>query len=420
MSDIIIMPDIVPKERIMKKIASIALGAAFLCGMSGVANTMRRVDAENGVCVCSYGDEIVECASEKGLQTRAKSAYLMDFGTQTAIYAQNEREHLPIASMCKIMTLLLSFEALEEGILNMEEEVSVSERAASMGGSQVFLEANAKYPVRELIKSIVVCSANDSCVAMAEKIAGSEELFVERMNEKAKELGATDTLFSNCTGLPKDPQYSCAKDVAIMLKSLLKHEQYFDFGRVWMDKFMHPKGRFTEISNTNKLVRFYEGCDGGKTGFTNEAGFCLAATAKRGDMRIISVVIGEETSANRFEDVRTMFDYAFANYTVATIVDASKPLVGLAAVNGGKADEVSIYAERCAYAFTKKGEKPNITIDKRLNKLKAPILKGEAIGELVVYQDGVERERMRLLAGEDVKSATIMDRLKKIAKNWNG
>jgi D-alanyl-D-alanine carboxypeptidase (penicillin-binding protein 5/6) len=318
------------------------------------------------------------------------------------------------------MTLLLSFEALDKGILDIDEEVCVSERAASMGGSQVFLEANAKYPVKELIKSIVVCSANDSCVAMAEKIAGSEELFVERMNEKAKELGATDTLFSNCTGLPKDPQYSCAKDVAIMLKALLKHEQYYDFGKVWMDKFAHPKGRYTEISTTNKLVRFYEGCDGGKTGFTSEAGFCLAATAKRGNMRIISVVIGEETSANRFEDVRMMFDYAFANYTVSTIVDASEPLRELASVNGGKSDEVSVYAERCAYAFTRKGEKVDITIDKRLNKLKAPIQKGEPVGELVVYQDGVERERMCLVAGEDVKSASVMDRLKKIAKKWNG
>lgn len=420
MPDIIIMPDIVLKEGIMKKIAGIALGAAFLCGISSAASVITKINAENSVYASAYAGEITECISETDLHTRAKSAYLMDFGTQTAIYSQNEREHLPIASMCKIMTLLLSFEAIDKGALDINEEICVSERAASMGGSQVFLEANAKYPVKELIKSIVVCSANDSCVALAEKIAGSEEIFVNRMNEKAKELGANDTLFSNCTGLPRDPQYSCAKDVAVMLKELLNHELYFDFGKVWMDKFMHPKGRYTEISNTNKLVRFYDGCDGGKTGFTNEAGFCLAATAKRGDMRIISVVIGEETSANRFEDVRTMFDYAFANYTVSTIVDENTPLEEFARVNGGKEEEVSVYPAKSAYAFTKKGEKANITLDKRLDKVKAPIQKGAKIGELVVYKDGVEVEKINLLAGQDVKAASILDRLKKIARKWNG
>ena len=420
MSRIIPMCGIVPKENEMKKIAGIALGAAFLCGISGATGTITVAKADDCVYTSTFVEEKVNCVSAQGLQTRAKSAYLMDFDTKTPIYAQKERERLPIASMCKIMTLLLSFEAIDNGALDLKEEVFVSERAASMGGSQVFLEANAKYPVSELIKSIVVCSANDSCVAMAEKIAGSEELFVERMNEKAKQLGATDTLFANCTGLPKDPQYSSAKDVALMLEALLNHKEYFDFGKVWMDKFMHSKGRYTEISNTNKLVRFYDGCDGGKTGFTNEAGFCLAATAKRGDMRIISVVIGEETSANRFEDVKTMFDYAFANYTRSTIVDASQSLSQTALVSGGKVEEVSVYPERSAYAFMRKGDKANITIDKRLNSVKAPVEKGEKVGELVIYQDGVEKERMDLLAGEEVKAATVMDRLKKIARKWNG
>ena len=407
----------------MKKIAGIALSAAFLCGIGGMSNVIGKVQAENCICASTYtekAEKIAECTAEKGLQVRAKSAYLMDFGTKTEIFSHKERERLPIASMCKIMTLILSFEALDKGILDINEEICVSERAASMGGSQVFLEANAKYPVKELIKSIVVCSANDSCVAMAEKIAGSEEIFVDRMNAKAKEIGATDTLFSNCTGLPKDPQYSCAKDVALMLKELLNHEEYFEFGKVWMDKFAHPKGRYTEISNTNKLVRFYDGCDGGKTGFTNEAGFCLAATAKRNNMRIISVVIGEETSANRFDDVRTMFDYAFANYTMSTVVDSSAPLSEPAKVNGGKTEEVSVYPKRNAYVFTRKGEKSNITIDKHFNKLKAPLKKGDEVGEMVVYKDGIERERIPLVAGEEVKVASVMDRLKKIARKWNG
>ena len=335
------------------------------------------------------------------------------------MFSQNEKEHLPIASMCKIMTLLLAFDAIETGALDINEEIMVSERAASMGGSQVFLEANAKYPVKELIKSIVVCSANDSCVAMAERIAGGESIFVERMNAKAKEIGANDTLFANCTGLPKEPQYSCAKDAAIMLKNLLSHEEYFEYGKVWMDKFMHPKGRYTEITNTNKLVRFYDGCDGGKTGFTNEAGFCLAATAKRDNLRVISVVIGEQNSANRFEDTRAMFDYAFANYTVTPVVEAGSILEKKAVVSGGKEKSVTVTPSRTASVFLRRGEKSGVTMEVNLNKLKAPVDKGENAGELVLFKDGVEIDRVALIACEKVEKATFLDRLKDIARNWN-
>jgi D-alanyl-D-alanine carboxypeptidase (penicillin-binding protein 5/6) len=293
----------------MKRITGIMI-SALLCG-AFCGNMLHGSPTERTtVYATSVGTNTKDI---KGLDLHAKSAYLCDYATGTEIYALNETARLPIASMCKIMTLTLCFDAINEGVMTMDEEITVSERAASMGGSQVFLEANAKYPVRELMKSIVVCSANDSCVALAEKIAGNETAFTDKMNEKVRSLGLSNTLFANCTGLPRDPQYSCAKDVAVMLKALLANEEYYEFGRVWLDKFQHPQGRYTEITNTNKLVRFYDGCDGGKTGFTNQAGFCLAATAKRNDMRIISVVIGEENSANRFDDVRSMFDYAFAN-----------------------------------------------------------------------------------------------------------
>ena len=401
----------------MKKKAialGIVLGGILCLGNMTKSLTNKEVQAISNVSVCA-----VETAASVDLGVQAKSAYLMDYGTQTPIYVKNETKRLPIASMCKIMTLLLSFEAIEAGNLDINEQIMVSERAASMGGSQVFLEANAKYPVSELMKSIVVCSANDSCVAMAERIAGDERIFVEKMNAKAKELGANDTLFANCTGLPKEPQYSCAKDVAVMLQALLKHEKYYEYGKVWMDKFAHPKGRYTEITNTNKLVRFYDGCDGGKTGFTNEAGFCLAATAKRNDMRIISVVIGEENSQTRFNDVRTMFDYAFANYTVAPIVQQGGVWDEQVCVDGGKTKLLSVYPERSAYAFMRRGERPNITIDTQLDSVKAPVEKGEAVGELIVYQDGVELERIKLLAMDDVAKASLFDRFKEIAREWN-
>jgi D-alanyl-D-alanine carboxypeptidase (penicillin-binding protein 5/6) len=325
------------------------------------------------------------------------------------MYSHNELQRLPIASMCKIMTLLLSFDAIKEGHIDINEEICVSERAASMGGSQVFLEANAKYPVKELIKSIVVCSANDSCVAMAERICGSESLFVEKMNEKAVKIGADNTLFANCTGLPKEPQYSCAKDVAIMLKNLLQHEEYYEYGKVWMDKFSHPEGRYTEISNTNKLVRFYDGCDGGKTGFTNEAGFCLAATAKRDDTRVISVVIGEENSTNRFEDVKTMFNYAFANYKNTLIAEKEVPLTDTVEVNGGKEKTVSIAPARTAYVLEKRGEKGDITTCVHCNPIKAPIERGATVGEMIVFKNGVEIDRVPLIACETVEKANWFD-----------
>ncbi len=401
----------------MKKVVGLLLGVGFLCGIGGT--TVIKGAAKEPRYYARMEEKTAQVAEIQGLQLHAKAAYLMDYGTKTEILAQNERKHLPIASMCKIMTLLLSFEAMEEGNLTIDEEICISERAASMGGSQVFLEANAKYPVKELLKSIVVCSANDSCVAMAERIAGSESVFVEKMNEKAKSLGANDTLFANCTGLPKEPQYSCAKDVAMMLKALLKHDLYFEFGKVWLDKFAHPEGRYTEITNTNKLVRFYDGCDGGKTGFTNEAGFCLAATAKRGEMRIISVVIGEESSANRFGDVRTMFDYAFANYTTQPIVQADEPLEIKAKVCGGKREAVEITPVRNAYSFVKRGEKPNVTMETKLFTLKAPFEKGERAGELLIFKEGVEIERIPLRTCEGVEKATLWDRWQDIAKKWN-
>lgn len=399
----------------MKKLTKFILSMTLICGMGSVKAPFLSANAE-----IPYIETQTQLVNADDLQIRAKSAYLMDFGTKSVVYAMNEETRLPIASMCKIMTLLLSFEAISRGELSIDEEICVSERAASMGGSQVFLETNGKYPVKELLKSIVVCSANDSCVAMAEKIAGNEDVFVHKMNEKAKELGATNTLFANCTGLPKEPQYSCAKDVALMLKALLAHQEYYEFGKVWMDKFAHPKGRYTEITNTNKLVRFYDGCDGGKTGFTNEAGFCLAATAKRGNMRVISVVIGEETSKNRFDDVRTLFDYAFANYSVTPIVESNVPLEETITVSGGKMNSIQVYPKESAYSFEKKGELSQWRKEIRFDKVKAPLEKDSRVGELILFKDGIENKRIDLYTCTGVQEANVFDRWKEIARDWNG
>ena len=407
----------------MKKVVKFLVGIAILSSLSGenLRNT-KFIEKENGkqTEICAQVGAFSEECAPVNLQVCAKSAYLMDFTSETELFAQNEEARLPIASMCKIMTLLLSFEAIEEGNLSMQEEICVSHRAASMGGSQVFLEENGKYTVENLLKSVVVASAKDSCVALAGRIAGSEELFVDQMNEKAKALGATNTLFANCTGLPKDPQYSSARDVAIFLKHLLEHEEYYAFGKVWMDKFEHPEGRYTEISNTNKLVRFYEGCDGGKTGFTSEAGFCLAATAMRKNLRVISVVIGEETSAKRFEDVRMLFDYAFANYSNQLMAEKGVAIEQYAAVLGGKAKSVEVCPIRSVYALQQRGSAVEAKKDILLPSVKAPVQKGEELGEMVIYREGVEVDRVPLVAMEEVKRASLFDCLKDIAEQWNG
>ncbi len=354
-------------------------------------------------------EELVSC----------KAAYLCDSESGVCAYSANETQRLPIASMCKIMTLLLCFEAVEDGNLSYDEQIAVSDSASGMGGSQVFLGSGLSYRAEELMKTIAVCSANDSCVAMAERLSGSESLFVERMNARAKELGADNTLFANCTGLPKEPQYSCAKDVALMLRSLLTHKKYFEFSKVWLEDFSHPDGRTTTITNTNKLIRFYEGCDGGKTGYTGQAGFCLAATAKRGDTRLISVVIGAENSDKRFQSVKNLFNYAFANYESRKIAEAGKPLDIKLDVRGGKQKQIPVCTERDLTVFCKRGEEVNTTTEFYFDEgVKAPLAAGTKVGEVVLYRDGVEAGRSPLIAAETAEKFSYGDAYRAIAGEW--
>lgn len=347
-----------------------------------------------------------------------KALYCADYHSGTAIKAENETEHYPIASMCKIMTLLLCYEAESEGNLSFDERISVSERASGMGGSQVFLEAGAEYPAGELIKSICIASANDSCVAMAERLCGSEELFVDKMNDRAHELGMNDTLFVNCTGLPAPGQYSCAKDVAKMLSELLRHENYFKYSKIWMDKMQHPEGRVTEMANTNKMIRSYSGCDAGKTGFTNDAGFCLAASAMRGNMRVVSVVIGADSSKTRFETTKESFDYAFANYTNKSVLDGSAPLDEKCPVTGGKKSEIAVRPERSSYIFCARNDKDDIFYEIEFNKVKAPVAERSVVGQIVVYKNNIEADRLALVANEYVARSSYWDALRDVADGW--
>lgn len=350
---------------------------------------------------------------------KSKSVILTDYNSGTVIAEQNSKQHLPIASMCKIMTLLLTFEQIDKGALNFDENIAVSETAAGMGGSQVFLEAGAMYKTSDLIKSIVVASANDACVAIAETIAGSEDSFVSLMNARAKELGMTDTVFNNCTGLPKPGQYSCAKDVSVMFCELLNHEDYFKYSTIWMDEISHPKGRVTEISNTNKLVRFYNGCDSGKTGYTSEAGHCLAASAVRNGMRLVCVVISSPDSKTRFAEVSSLFNNGFANYTNKLIIDSNTPLEIEVNVKRGVKDSLTVMPEKSFYLFSAKNVQRSIEQDfQPFDEVKAPVRNGDCVGKIVIYENGVEIGSVNVLAAEDIAEKTYFDYIKDIGVNW--
>ena len=397
-------------------------------------NFKRRVEMKKGYSVifillafiltigCFSGFTKTKAFAEEqnsSLSAKSKTAYLMDYDTKTVIYSKNETQRLPIASMCKIMTLLLCFESIDNGAIDFDDVVVVSDNASGMGGSQVFLEANGEYLVGELIKSIVVASANDACVAMAEKLYGSESEMVNKMNDRSAELGMENTNFVNCTGLPQPGQYSCSKDVATMFAELLTHEDYFRFSKIWTDVVCHPKDRKTEISNTNKLIRFYKGCDSGKTGYTSEAGHCLSASAVRNGMRLISVVISAPDSKTRFNDVSSMFNFGFANYVNKIVVDNRKPLNLFVKVDGGKKDSIEVIAEKPVYLFTKRNEQRSVEVNFcPINRVCAPVNIGDKVGELKIYENGIEIDSVAVIANESVAEKTYFDIIRDIGENW--
>ena len=357
-------------------------------------------------------------ASDSQLTHGCKSAYLIDYDSGECIFKQNEFKRMPIASVCKVMTLTLAMDAVNCGNLSPDSIVTASERAAGMGGSQVFLGAGCQYSVDQLLKSIVVCSANDSCVAISETISGSEDCFVMQMNKKAEELGCKDTLFANCTGLPKENQYSCAHDVALMFKNLLSYENYFNYSKIWLEDFVHPDNRTTTITNTNKLLKKYSLCDGGKTGFTNEAGFCLAATAKKDNLRLISVILGADSSDNRFSSTINMFNFGFANYKNKIILDKDVTLNDEFELCGGKKASFAVCPERNSFVFSAVDQTPDVTFNVVAEKVKAPVSKGQNVGKIEVFKDGVLYDTVNVVSAEDVKKAGFGDYFGIVAENW--
>lgn len=362
----------------------------------------------------------VNCAyAATDYKAMGKAAYLMDVGTGTVIYARNEKDRLPIASMVKIMTALLTLEAVDRGEVSLDDDVAVSEEAAGMGGSQVFLDAGSTHKLSDLLKTVIVASANDSCVALAEHISGGVSSFVAKMNERARELGMQNTSFKNCTGLPAAESFCCAEDVAKMFCELIKHPTYFEYACVWMEDYQHPSGRTTSISNTNKLVRFYKGCDGGKTGYTSEAKFCLVATAKRDDMRVIAVMIGAPSSKERNAAVSAMFDEAFANYTNKILLKAGEDMDMRVSVAGGKRDSVALTVAKDVAQFMARSENAQYELKYELpDCVKAPVKQGDRLGTAYLVKNGEVISETDVVANETVERMSLFDAIGEICRRW--
>ena len=337
-------------------------------------------------------------------QVEAAAAVLMEKETGTVLCEQSAHDKREPASVTKIMTLLLVMEALDEGRISLTDPVTVSARAASMGGSQVYLKEGEQMSVEELIKAVAVVSGNDAAVALAEHIAGSEEAFVERMNERAAQLGMADTTFVNCTGLPAAGHLTSAYDIALMSRELLlRHPQVREDTTIWMDTI---RGGQFQLANTNRLVRYYEGCTGLKTGSTDSALYCLSATAEREGMELIAVVLGSPTSAQRFRAAQALLTYGFANYTLAAVrPDQAIPPV---AVSLGVADTVQPVLETGSRILVEKRVLNQITTSLRLTDgVEAPVEEGQKLGELVVSAGDVQLQTIPLVAHQAVARITV-------------
>lgn len=338
----------------------------------------------------------------------AKSSILIESSTGTIILENNSNEKASIASMTKMMTMLIVMEYLDNGKISLSDSVPISEKAASMGGSQVYLAANTKMPLEVLLKSVSIASANDSAVALAEYIAGSTEKFVELMNKKSEELGLTNTHFMNVHGLDEENHYSTAYDMAMIARELVKHESILEYSSKYEDYVAHPDGTNTWIVNTNKLINYYPGLDGLKTGFTNTAGYCITATAKRGNMRLISVVMGEENNQIRNQDTMELLNYGFSNYKMETILKKDD-VVGSIGIKFGSKKRVDLVLKSDCQDLVSILEENNYSYEIIKNKIKAPVKKGDVVGKINLYSDSTKINEFDLTVKEDVRKSNFFE-----------
>lgn len=370
-----------------------------------------------------YGNqpETVVTSAAPALDLSAKSAVVMEAGSGTILYEKEKDKELPPASVTKVMSLLLIFQEIDSGKLKLSDKVTVSEHAASMGGSQVFLEPSEVQDVETLIKCVVVSSANDAVVALAEHIAGSEDAFVKRMNQEAKKLGMKHTTFKNACGLDADGHVTTAYDIALMSRELTtKHPNIFKYTKIWMDSFTHETKKGTtefELSNTNKMIKQYNGCTGLKTGSTSTAKFCLSATATRNGIDLIAVVMASDDSKTRIKDASALLDYGFSNCQVTEDVTTSKE-IGKIPVEKGKKETVS-YPEKINTKITRiKSDGGKLKKEIKIKTVKAPVKKGQSVGK-IIYKDGNKiAAETEIKASESIGKMDYLSSLRRVAGEY--
>lgn len=393
-------------SRFLPKQESIVIDESKQSSLSAMGNAVETVE-----------DAPLEDEKEGPFEVAAKGAVLIDASTGQVLFQQDSHQELPLASVTKVMTMLLVMEAVEEGKITLEDEVTISERAASMGGSQMYMEAGEKHTVAELMEGVAMASANDGCVALAEYVAGSEEIFVERMNQKAEELGMRDSHFVNTNGLPVADHYSSAYDIALMSQKLYEFEETHTWFTTWQSTItvgLPGKEKEFGLTNTNKLIKQYDGCNGIKTGFTSEAGYCLSASATRGETHLIAVALGCETSAIRNAEVSKMLDYGFANYETVVIAEKGQSMENVIVEKGTPEEIEAVTAEKIT-ALVAKGEKDSVTSKAVISdKVPLPLKAGQEIGELVLYQEEEKIASYPLVAAEAVEKATFKELLSRL------
>ena len=380
---------------------------------------------KRGMCICLI--LIMLCASaaaaplETGtpMELTSPSAMLVEAETGTVIFEKNADEKRQVASVTKLMTLLLCLEKLEAGEIALTDPITVSPEAAGQIGSQALLDAGAVYPLETLLHATIIASANDAACALAEYMAGSESSFADLMNRRAQELGMTNTFYVNSTGLPDDNQYTTARDVAILAAEVCRHPEYFTHASVWMDTLTHPSGRTTDLTNTNRLVRFYDGCDGLKTGSADVSKYCLAATAQRNGFRLIAIVLGTPVSQTRFSEARAMLDYGFANYKRVTVLNRGDRLGQTVRVKLGLQDTVESAAGRGMSMLLRPGQEKQLSLEVELpDEVQAPVNKGDTLGVVRVKLDGNVIARLPAVAATDVGMPGLLEGFLKVFENW--
>ena len=368
------------------------------------------------IFVFLFSNQTITANASFTTSANCKSAVLIEKNSKQVLYENASHEKLPIASVTKLMTVLLTLEHIDNGSISLDDKVMVSSNASGMGGSQIFLDSDNEYVLGELLKSVIVASANDSSVALAEYIAGSENNFVRMMNERAKELDMLDTNYANCTGLPSAEGYSSAYDQALVLKEVLDYDIYHTYSSIWFEDFTHPSGRTTQMANTNKLSRYYDGCIGGKTGSTNQAKYCLAVGANRNDMSLISVVLGADSSQERFKYASDLLNYGFENYESKTLF-SNKDLEGKTIKIKGMDRSTRLTAERDYTLVSKIGEDVNFSLNFNLPSMLTSVKQNQVVGNVEIIVDGVVVDKINILALDSHREANVWDYFKEIINN---